>query len=1258
MADADAAPGVAVPPVVGDPDLSGKTAPGELHLDMGVRRQVETEPSLAQDFTAGRSLAQRGAVNADWQALIAGVPQSPSGAQPNPAAPGGQETPQPNQSPPPNEAIPLGARIAHGLWSATKDVAEGLTVEAAPQILGGALDFANNLGKFADNVQSDLAKAGVPGGAVTFTDKDGNWSPKLWSAEEWEKAKEAGEVHDFGSAIPTTGAPETVTGNIIRTGTAFALGRGSGSGALAETVGSGFAGSLARSAVSGAVGQDAAQPRLSNIINGVAPNFVTDFLRAKPDQEQGLLDNLKSGFEYAGLDALWGSAVKAVAALKAGMGGEAASSHPLLNPETAGEDTGAPTAEGSTGPQGPHARPIGPARDVYPLGDAKAPAVNVPQGPEIAAQGEAVMAPGGESATATGKSIGDYLEGMGPNPIKINLARIGAPDDIKDILAKVSTFIPKTGPVSHEETELAAAASGITPEAVLQGTQGAGGTIAQQIADARGKLLAARMVKDSSAQQFGALAAAAVDPATASPETKALALKAFMYHRAIQAEVEGAQAEAGRLLEAQKILSQSRGDFAKAFDAMLETSGVSENDMDTVLKQAADLYKNQPETLSPYMDMLHRMSGRDAIVYGFQNMLLSPKTLFRKAGTDMAMPLWNMASRYLAERFGANIPGGETAQLAYGYVASLKDGVKLAGRAIEAGRSQFIPTASTTEASDMAGMTRLYNQIPEPLSEATPTKSAAELIKYAMPTTYLGALDDAAKYVNYRAELQALAFRDAVKSGLTQGTDEFSAKMAASLQTPPSWMHEQALQSALRNTFQDPLVGVTAKLEDVVNSMNWAIPHTNFEVPVGRIVMPFFKVPVNLAAFAWRNTPLGLTYAQSQLRQALAAGGATRDIAVAKMTLGSAVSMAFMSAAYSGVMTGRGPTDPELRRAWLEGGGPGGTKAQPYSVYVGGTPYSLAPEPFAQMAGAIADTFDTMRFAKERDAEQAAFSLAFGVGNVLLDRSYMRGTAQLFDTLENPDRQAKNFTEGLLSSFLIPGTVRDVAGGFDDWYRSHYDLKDKIESDLPFVRNRNLFPQRTLWGDAVPLKDGYLPFLTGPFSLSSEFPSAAPGLQAAGKILSPVGFAPDSQAEPIDKWIWDNRKFFNPDEDDNGRLGLSRLGSHVTYSMGPGLSSSVELSPEATDRYQVLAGNELKDPRSGLGAKDTLNALIAGSYPDSMTQNQWDNATPELQARTVKKIVYDFRSAAKKQLLQEYPDIAEAVKANATQRAQQLAGVR
>jgi hypothetical protein len=235
----------------------------------------------ARRLTAGR-VSLRGLLRSDPRSFAA--PASTSAAPDDPdqfAYEGG--------------AVPtaVAQRALEGLGRADVDIYRGIQ-DAQRQILGGTTDFFNNLVHFADDIVRYGEDHGLPNVYFQLLDNEGNWAPRIMSTAEFREAQRRGETDIL--QVPTTGGPDCVTGAVIRTGTTFALGRGTLAmgGGMASRVGAGF--------VSGVL-MDPSQERLSNVIGWIAPNFLTEWLKADPGEQDQLLARLKSGLEFAGLDA-------------------------------------------------------------------------------------------------------------------------------------------------------------------------------------------------------------------------------------------------------------------------------------------------------------------------------------------------------------------------------------------------------------------------------------------------------------------------------------------------------------------------------------------------------------------------------------------------------------------------------------------------------------------------------------------------------------------------------------------------------------------------------------------------------------------------------------------------------------------------------------------------------------------------------------------------------------------------------------------
>ena len=689
------------------------------------------DDSVKNNFLAGRAMAQQGNVESEFQSLIEqpkAQGESPQGGVP----------PSPQKGPFGIDTSNLGVGDKLTLWlanhiaqtgdvptifgavgAAGKDVGKGV-LDAPRQMIGGAIDAVNGLSTFADDVANTAHKAGLPDAFVQFTDpKTGEWSPKLLSPEEAQAAGDKDLLH-----LPTTGAPDTISGNILRAGTQFMLGRmpflkameGSNVGALAKEGISDFG--------SAATAFDPAQKRLSNIINDVAPNAVTNFLQAKPEDEGTILGHVKSGLEMAGLGGMFEGAKRALGAIKEAM------------PEGAADSLSAPPQVASSAPQAE-------AKPFLPLGDTAQPAVSIKGAVSSGENGVPAVTPEIQQQAM------DYLSGKtGENPIAVNLARIGSQDDIKNTLAQVSTYIPKQGVQSNDATIAISDALGIKPQDFLAGYKGSN-------LDAQ-ETTAMRFTLDSSAEQLMNYAKAASDPTTATPEAQATFLKAFSTHRALQQYFMNARSEAGRTLQSWNIMSQQRSDYSKAIGDLID--GVGSGDVQDMAQKIASL--DSPLQAGKAVAAAMQGSGRDSFLKYYYNVLLSnPKTVIKKLSSDTTLNLWNLATHWVGENYGdsGEIPPGETAQRAYGYISSMKDGLRMAGKALTTGESQM--NNSPLDALKGNRIAQLADGAPEALTADAPTQAATSYLKAALPANWITAANDFQEFINYRSSARGLAFR-------------------------------------------------------------------------------------------------------------------------------------------------------------------------------------------------------------------------------------------------------------------------------------------------------------------------------------------------------------------------------------------------------------------------------------------------------------------------------------------------------------------
>ena len=648
--------------------------PGEFGSELRpvYENMAGTAPSVApsdnqvsHDFLAARALAQAGN---PWDRLNALIGPSAAGQQnaPQPGQAGGAAEGQPGVQAPRSAAggraptpvatdddRPIGRKLIDApqdiedeeedqgeqgldlsslvppLERAAKDIGVG-AIETPQAVLRGLLGAGQQLTGGLHSVQTAIDQVLPQWMAESL--------PMFAALRPLATAGTGAVSSALGAAKEAIPEPSTVTGGLIEQGTQFGAGLAVPGGAAEATGLTGVPLMLMKDMIAGATTMDPNAPRLSNVIDEVAPNFLTDWLKAKPGQDTQLMGRLKSGLEFAGLGAMFEGLRTGLGVLKGAFTGPkgefpAPSSLGRGKPGTVETGTiqrpGAPTGEAPEGvlPQGWTA-PNVPLVEINPK--IKGMAETTLEGqmgiPPPHPETGAGAPPGGEGATFTGdvkftpEQVADYVEGRtADNPIRINLLRIGSGEDIQNALEQVARTIPEPSVVSNEATIRAADASGLSPADFLNGYKGQNLNASQTTA--------MRFMLDSSAQQLIDYAKAAADPLTASPEAQATFLKAFATHRALQQYFVNARAEAGRTLQSWAIMSQQRAGYTRAVQQLIEQAG--EQNVDQMAANIASL--DDPLQVSRLVAASDRGTGRDTFLKLFYNTLLSnPRTIVKK----------------------------------------------------------------------------------------------------------------------------------------------------------------------------------------------------------------------------------------------------------------------------------------------------------------------------------------------------------------------------------------------------------------------------------------------------------------------------------------------------------------------------------------------------------------------------------------------------------------------------------------------------
>jgi hypothetical protein len=419
------------------------------------------------------------------------------------------------------------------------------------------------------------------------------------------------------------------------------------------------------------------------------------------------------------------------------------------------------------------------------------------------------------------------------------------------------------------------------------------------------------------------------------------------------------------------------------------------------------------------------------------------------------------------------------------------------------------------------------------------------------------------------------------------------------MRAPPEAVQRAAADEALYRTFNRQAGPIAQRLLMLRNSdsAGWNLFMAT--------VLPFIRTPANLISYSLERTPLAPVV--GQWRADVAAGGARRDAALARVALGSLILAHTFQMAEAGLITGSGPDDPREREALQR------TGWQPYSLRIGNTYVSFNRlDPFGFLFGAMGDMHEllTRRDLGEREEVEARRLMAgftSFLSDALLERTYFSGLANLMQAFDADRGGLGPYLDRTAGSLLVPG-IFAAAGAVAD--PTAYDRgQGWLTQRLGSLMNAEAIPRRNIWGEA----------------------QRRPGVDELGRVgaaITPVRIS-SMGSRPIDREI--------------ARLGMGLQGvdTNGTVVLGGATVNLRELNPRALDRLRVLFGNELKLPGMGnLGLADALDEMVQGRGPMGAA---YLRASDEGRERAIRETAQRYRAAARAALLADpqFRDVAE-----------------
>jgi hypothetical protein len=559
---------------------------------------------------------------------------------------------------------------------------------------------------------------------------------------------------------------------------------------------------------------------------------------------------------------------------------------------------------------------------------------------------------------------------------------------------------------------------------------------------------------------------------------KADFMRAFNVHYAIQMQLSGAAAEAGRALQIFRKVATSdtmRVGQIKDFLAATATNKITPESIADALSTMTT-----PSQVSNFVKQAKRATTWDMFQEAWINGLLSgPVTHAVNTTSNMLTALWMIPERALAAGIsrvhGGEIRGGEVAAQTFGLVHGFKDGLKLAWEALKKGETSDLmgkveqQQQRAISAKNIAQLPVIKKLAPNALEEggiaARAVDALGEFIR--LPGRFLGAEDELFKSVGYRMELQAQAYRKGVAEGL-EGT-ALSQRIRDIISDPQNLapeVHLAAIDAARYQTFTKDLGPGGKAVQTAAN-----------KIPGLKLVIPFIRTPANIMKFAAERTVLAPL--MKSVRDDIAAGGARRDMALARISLGSMAMGVTAAYAAAGYITGGGPSDTSLRSHLFN------TGWQPYSIKIGDTYYSYGRlEPIGMMMGLAADAVEIGGEIGEMESNKVATTIVAAISKNVMSKTWLRGLSEMVHAMDDPDRYGKNYVKQFAGT-AVPSAVAQVERVMYPELSDAQTALDAIKARTPGFSN-DLPTRRNLWGEKIQFNGGLGPDIISPIFTSKE----------------------------------------------------------------------------------------------------------------------------------------------------------------------------
>ena len=625
--------------------------------------------------------------------------------------------------------------------------------------------------------------------------------------------------------------------------------------------------------------------------------------------------------------------------------------------------------------------------------------------------------------------------------IDFNLERIETTDQVKEVIDIVSEAYEKKiagrtgGVIPHDVTRQVADLIGSEPEDVAR----IAASLPSDVKDLHVRALVMRDLMVESAEEVDRLAERiATIPSQVTDEERLFFRAAIERHAALQANMKGVQTEIARGLAAFRIPAES-GALARA-QIVLETLSASGGR--STIDELARAWKNTPIEKRAELAEKTRGSRVGGVIreIWINGLLSSPRTHELNLFGNYFFTAFQVPERAIAGAIGAarravgigadqdRIYMTEAPALLLGWVESVPEAFRLGWHVFKTD-TPIDPLTKIESVQHRNIATEKFG-----LDETSLLGRFVDLVGTGvrLPGRFLMSVDEFNKGMGRRMELRAQAYRLSQQE-LEQGkTVEEAAETYADV---------LGGKNQTANLARDEFAS-TITFTKQLGEAGQAIQQMARRVPGMWLIAPFIRTPTNIIKEFIARTPAAPVL--REVRQDLLAGGARRDLALAKISLGTATMAWASHLTAQGIITGGGPSDFRLRKIWLE-------KFQPYSINLRKMlgeelfnrlglerewiPYGRI-EPLGLLFGVAADFTDYRKWAPRDLADEAEETLATravaSTLHKLSEKQFFTGISDFAAAYNDPESKMQRWVSRISGSMMpFSSFTRDIKSATD-----------------------------------------------------------------------------------------------------------------------------------------------------------------------------------------------------------------------------------